>query len=126
VIVTAERRSAAALVVRTDQHHPALQLGFGVGSIPFSNVDKAEGSLLVEYGLSLRWLTVYRHIASSDNTHPTSTNLWKTDKFSFELSSLVLDVAVAALAGGVLTLLSVRILRHRSKWSGSLLSLSLS
>jgi hypothetical protein len=82
-------------------------LGFGLGSFPFRNVDKSEGSLTVEYGLPFRWLTIHRRIAA-EKTRAAAADWWQTEKYSWKLSSLLIDVAIAAFAGSALTMLTVR------------------
>lgn len=93
-------------------------LGFGLGSIPFSNVNKSEGSMLVEYGLPLRWLTVHRRLAG-DKSRSASKEWWETDKLSFKLSGFIFDVATAALIGVVPAVLTVRVwqrkMRHQAR-----------
>jgi len=92
-------------------------LGFGLGSIPFSNINKSEGSMLVEYGLPLRWLTVDRRLAG-DKGRSASMQWWKTDKRSFKISGFVCDAAIAALAGVVLTVLTVRVRQWKVRREG--------
>jgi ABC-type transport system involved in multi-copper enzyme maturation permease subunit len=89
-------------------------LGFGLGSIPIRNVNISDGTMQVDYGLPFRWLTV-NHRVNQDRSQSTSMQLWKTDKRSFELSGLFLDLTTAVLAGVLLTMLTVRILQIRSR-----------
>jgi hypothetical protein len=83
-------------------------LGFSLASIPFTNLNISDGSMLVEYGLPLRWMTVHRGLPG-DISRPGAVEWWRTDKRSFSLLSFMFDVGIAALAGLLLTMLSVRV-----------------
>ena len=93
-------------------------LGFGLASIPFSNINKGEGSMLMDNGLPIRWLTVHHRLAG-EKKRSASKEWWETDKLSFKLSGFIFDVATAALAGVVPAVLTARVwqrkMRHQAR-----------
>ena len=79
-------------------------------SIPFTNINSADGRMSVEYGLPVRWLTVERSQPIVMNWSP-SMQWWKTDQVSFSLPGFVGDAILAALVGSVLATFTVRFRR---------------
>ena len=90
-------------------------LGFGLFSIPSRIVNISDGTMDVDCGLPLRWLTLHQHL--NDGRQPISSRWWKTDNTVFKLSGLSVDLTAAGLIGFILTVWTVRILKGYNRWN---------